>query len=147
MPRPQRKKQATIAIDSSSDEDMATNNDKENAPTPSKDNQKQIPATPENNSSNQTTTTRTTNSTPNSGDVNQMDPALQNLDKQVNNEEEEEEATFRPTSFLETVGISKQDITKLMVNGYTTVDSIAYTTQKDLNKINGFYFMIGKVSS
>lgn len=66
------------------------------------------------------------------------DQALQQLDKEQNKEnEEEEEVAFRPVQHLETVGISKQDVTKLMSNGYTTVDSVAYATKRDLLKVNG----------
>lgn len=128
--RPARKKNAAIAIDSSSDEENMAPNEKSPAT-------KNPPPTPENNASNNqnpsSAATRTTNSAPTS----EGGQALAQLDKQVQFQDEEEEATFRPTMFLETVGVSKQDIQKLMINGYTTVDAIAYTTKKDLCKING----------
>lgn len=75
----------------------------------------------------------------NSTATNEGDQALLQLDKQANkeNEEDEEDVAFRPVQYLETVGISKQDITKLSTSGYTTVDSIAYATKRDLLKING----------
>lgn len=74
----------------------------------------------------------------NSHTTNEGDQALMQLDRQVNKEnEEEEDIAFRPVSYLETVGISKQDINKLAINGYTTVDAIAYATKRDLLKING----------
>jgi len=74
----------------------------------------------------------------NSHTTNEGDQALMQLDRQVNKEnEEEEDVAFRPVSYLETVGISKQDINKLAINGYTTVDAIAYATKRDLLKING----------
>ena len=52
-------------------------------------------------------------------------------------QDEDEELTFRPISSLEQAGISKQDIQKLTAAGLTTVDSVAYTTKKELSKING----------
>ena len=48
-----------------------------------------------------------------------------------------EPQSLRPISSLEQAGISKQDFQKLTAAGLTTVDSVAYTTKKELSKING----------
>ena len=57
--------------------------------------------------------------------------------QQGQEEDENEEFTYRPIEQLEASGINKQDIQKLTRHGLTTVDSVAYTTKKELIKIQG----------
>jgi len=125
---PNKKPNQPIDLDSSDDDDLAKKMQQASSST--------------SNNANQEKSSRPTSVSTTGGDqvmLSMQKSPNQNAKQQaiLNEENEDEELAFRPISFLENVGISKQDIARLTQNGYTTVDAIAYQTKKELSKING----------
>lgn len=56
---------------------------------------------------------------------------------QAQQQDEEFETTFTPIQKLEGCGIHPQDIKKLQESGIYTVEAVAYSTKKSLEKIKG----------